>query len=361
MPNEPEPPSSLEHSGERVALRPGAEPEPGDGGEEALPGPAAGAGQVAIDPKLGDGDAVTHGKMKGMLQDPGLVAAMSHAARRGPRDTERQLRGPRKPFFLNTQQFHNACDLAGVGQGATGSAATGPPAGQDPAVQAQPEEAAVRGAPDAAAQVGAGAAAQAERQELLEGAKPEGASSAWEQQGAAEIDPQDLPSSLAPPSARAEGAAPAPTSEPGSETAATHRSERRRHQGLLLVLGLGGAALLVAILVMAWPSDPSSDPLRIGVPESGTDAVPTERVTSTAGKGAGGSEPATSNATSGAAAGASSGSASAPTVSASARASATGSAARSAGPPSGTTTHGPAPSAVPSGTSSLPFPLEGAK
>jgi hypothetical protein len=302
MPNEPEPPSPLEHSGERVALGPRAEPELGDGNEDAQQGPPTGTGQVAIDPKLGDGDAVTHGKMKGMLQDPGLVAAMSEAARGGPRDTERQLRGPRKPFFLNTQQFHNACDLAGV-----------------------KEAVAVRGAPDAVpAEVGA--AAKAERHEPLEGAEPE-----------------------------------RPSSEPRDETTATHRSEVRRRRGLLLVLGLGGAALLVAILVMAWPSEPSADPPRLGVPESGTGAVPTERVASTAGKGAGGSEPASSNATSGAATGASPGSATAPAVTTSARASGTGSTARSAGPPSGATTHAPAPTAVPSVTSSLPFPLEGAK
>ena len=291
MPNEPEPPPLLEHSGERVTLGRPIDRELSGGSEDAQDpqAPGTGADQIAMDPKLGDGDAVTHGKMKGMLQDPALVAAMSEAARRGPRDTERELRGPKKPYFLNTQQFRDACDLAGVKQGPAEGGATQAPAHED---------------------------------------------------------------ATAP--ARADVGEPGPTSEPKD---AKDGSQRRRFQALLLVLG--GAALLVAILAIAWPREPSSDPLQVGAPESSTDALATEQPSSAASKGTGGAQPGSAPAPSGAAAGAPSGSAAAPAVSHSARASATASAARSAAPSSATSTHAPAPTAVPSATRSLPFPIEG--
>jgi hypothetical protein len=113
-----EPEVELEQSGERVAV---------DRGRGALLAHDAGPRPIAIDPKLGDGDAVTHGKLKGMLQDPALAVAMSNAAQRGPRDTERRIRGPKKPYFLDTQQFRDACDLAGLPAPAEDQGATPTP------------------------------------------------------------------------------------------------------------------------------------------------------------------------------------------------------------------------------------------
>jgi hypothetical protein len=358
MPNDPEPPPPLEQSHERVALGPHSGPELGDGGEHGVQPASSGAGQVAIDPKLGDGDAVTHGKMKGMLQDPALVTAMSDAARRGPRDTERKLRGPKKPYFLNTQQFRDACGLVGVKEGARKSGASGAPTTQHDAADARAEQVAVRGEPSASAVVDGGALARvhAEARPVEEQAPPveeQAPASAWERLGAGGPEPQDLPSALAPPSVRGEAVRPGPTSEPN------HATQRRGPHPMLLVLGLGGAALLVAIVVMAWPSEPSSDPLRVGTPESGMDGLPTEQSSLAARNGTGAADPGSSLRPSGVSASTPSGSATAPAPSLSARASGTGSAARSAAPTSATGTHAPAPTVVPSVTSSLPFPMEG--
>jgi hypothetical protein len=84
---------------------------------------------LAIDPKLGHGDVVTRGKLKRALEHPDAVDALQSAAASNERGTDA---APRKPSFLNTQEYKLARKLVGATKGDTAGAPNGGGPAQDP-------------------------------------------------------------------------------------------------------------------------------------------------------------------------------------------------------------------------------------
>jgi hypothetical protein len=73
---------------------------------------------LAIDPKLGHGDVVTRGKLQQALDRPEAVAALRAAAGSSVTDTA-NVGSPRKPTFLNTEEYHLARKLVGAASAST--------------------------------------------------------------------------------------------------------------------------------------------------------------------------------------------------------------------------------------------------